>query len=203
MTDVTSNRRYPFPECDPPETKDASDVADLRDLALAIDADATAEDLRILDLLEKPDSARLSWSGNLAGNGFTVAYTIPYDTTTYDNVSGAGIADLVAGGVRVRERGWYLATSTVRAVNPGVGNEQSLSVAHSRNGVIGVSFPGRRFEGPAAPVNAAGEENMTTADVMGCQAGDIIQTQVRIDPPAGSYAYEARLSVSQLFKSDV
>jgi hypothetical protein len=201
MVSVTPNRSYPYPECDPPEVKDRSDIAFLRDLAEAVNTDADAEDAQIVQFLEKPDSARMSWAGNLAGTGFTVAYFIPYDTVTYDNTT--GIANTTLGGIQVLERGIYMAASTVRAVNPGGGNQQSLTVAHSRNQVIGVSFPGRRFEGPAAAINASGEENMTTVDFIGCEIGDIIQTQVRIDPPAGSYAYEARLAVSQLWKLDV
>lgn len=204
MVSRTPNRSYPYPECDPPEVKDRSDISFLRDAAEAIDADAQAEDDQIAELLERPDSARVSFAGNTStATGFLMAAHVPYDTVSYDNTTG-GITDLTAGGIRVVERGWYVAASYVRFTGAGAGISASdLSVAHARNGSVGAD--GRRFEGPASEMTAAGEMSMTTSDMIYCDAGDIIQTQWRIQSVAGggAYAYEARLSVSQLFKLDI
>lgn len=201
MVSITPNRGYPFPECDPPLVKDASDISQLRDLAEAIDADATAVETRIEEYLEKPDAIRLSWAGNVTGTGFIQAFTVPYDTITYDNTPGS--TDLTASAVVVRERGLYLCTSYVRGIG-GVGNDISLEVAHAHNGIIGVSFPGRRFEGLAGSIATTNEQSMTTTDAIMCFAGDTLQTQARFSGVAAtSVSFEARLSVVQLYRQDV
>jgi hypothetical protein len=57
VADRTANRLYPYPECDPPLTKDASDAPmQTRDLAEAIDADLTVVDDAITDAYQRPSS---------------------------------------------------------------------------------------------------------------------------------------------------
>lgn len=200
MVSITTNRGYPYPECSPPLVKDWSDIGQIRDLAEAVDADAEIMDTRLEEYLEKPDAIRLSWAANVVGIGSIQAFNVPYDTITYDNTPGS--VDLTAGAVVVRERGLYLCTSYVRGIG-GVGNDIGLEVAHAHNGVIGVSFPGRRFEGIAGAIAATSEQSMTTTDAIMCFAGDTLQTQARFSGVlATSIAFEARLSVVQLYRQD-
>lgn len=198
MTDRTPNRGYPFPECDPPLVKDASDIADLRDLAVAVDDDMNSLDARIVDLIEKPDSARISFAGVLAvsSTAFNDNVTIvPYNTITYDN-TGTSTA-LGSNALRVSERGFYLIATQIRCTD---GGDQNLSVRHVRNGL---SFQeGRRFEG-LAPIVAGNQSATTTSDVLLCQVGDLIQSQFRTNGVDGSYTFESRLTMVQLVKLDV
>lgn len=195
MVDRTDNRGYIYPECDPPLVKDRSDIDYLREFATQVNNDAATLDSRLLEFIEKPDAARIAFNGNVttsgSGNGFS--FRVPYDVTTYDNTTGS--VDLTANGIRVLERAWYMFTSTLRCTN---GGQQSMHVRHLRNG----NDEGRRFEGPSAPISAT-EENMSTVDLMQCEAGDLVTTQGFVDGAGGTFAFEGRMSMLQLYKLDV
>jgi hypothetical protein len=202
MTDRTPNRGYPYPECAPPLVKDQSDIEDLRDLAQAVNTDAQMLDDRIEDLIERPDSARIGFAGVLpvtgsAGTSETVQL-IPYNSITYDNTGTS--TDLSSFALRVSERGWYLFATQLRCTD---GGAQQLSARHVRNGL---SFEeGRRFEGQAFPAVGA-QSATTTSDVLLCQVGDLIQTQIRTDDDGGgfgNFTFESRLTMVQLVKLDV
>lgn len=196
MTDRTDNRGYTYPECSPPLVKDRSDIGYLRDLAEQVNTDAGLIEFTLQEFLEKPDAARMSFSGTLTGTGAANGTTlkIPYDTVTYDNTTGS--TDVGAGGLRPVERGWYMFTSTVRCTN---GGEQGLMVRHLRNGRAGTV---RRFEGPSFPING-NEENMSCSDMLEMQAGDSVLTQILLDGVAGTFTFEARLTMIQMYKLDV
>jgi hypothetical protein len=195
MVDRTDNRGYIYPECDPPLVKDRSDIDYLRELAVQINNDAARMDADLLEFIERPDAARIAYTGTVtttgSGNGFY--FTVPYDTLTYDNT--AGMVDLGANGIRVIERGWYLFTSSLRCTN---GGSQGTSVRHLRNG----RDEARRLEGPSAPISAS-EENMATVDFIQCSAGDLVTTQGFQDGAGGTFTFEGRLSCIQLYKLDV
>lgn len=197
MTSVTENRGYPYPECDPPEVKDSSDIRDLYDLAVAVNDDAAAQEAKLIDFVEKPDSARMSFAGNQtvpAAVGTDFLYIIPYNTVTYDNTT--GMAVIAVQGMRVLERGFYLATSVARMTGA-IG--AALGVAH----IVDGSLSGRRFEGPSGDISATGDCSMTTTDVLYLNVGDIVQTYVRTIAGPGTYPIEGRLSLHQILKLDV
>lgn len=195
MVDRTDNRGYIYPECDPPLVKDRSDIDYLRELAVQVNNDAAVMDSRLLEYIEKPDAARIGYSGTVtttgSGNGFY--FKVPYDFTTYDNTTGS--VDLGANGIRVLERGWYMFTSTLRCTN---GGEQGMCIRHLRNG----NDEGRRPEGPSLPING-NEENMSTVDFLQCSAGDLVTTQGFQSGAAGTFTFEGRLTMLQLYKLDV
>jgi hypothetical protein len=197
VTDRT-DRGYPYPECDPPLTKDASDISQMRDLAQAVNSDATAQDARMVQLIEKPDAVRVAYAASLVvtkSSAGDAIFIIPYNSTTY--AQPAAFADLTAFGLRVQERGYYWVTSTVRCTNAGLAGMQ---IRHLRNGLARTE--GRRFEGPAWPVIAS-ESSMQTADLMYANAGDLIRTQVKMSPADGTYAFEARLAAIQILPLDI
>jgi hypothetical protein len=197
VTDRT-DRGYPYPECDPPLTKDASDISQMRDLAQAVNSDATAQDARMVQLIEKPDAVRVAYAASLVvtkSSAGDAIFIIPYSSTTY--AQPAAFADLTAFGLRVQERGYYWVTSTVRCTNAGLAGMQ---IRHLRNGLARTE--GRRFEGPAWPVIAS-ESSMQTADLMYANAGDLIRTQVKMSPADGTYAFEARLAAIQILPLDI
>lgn len=198
MVDRTVNRGYAYPECDPPLVKDRSDIRYLRDLAVQVDADATRMEQRIIEFLEKPDSARVAFAGAILtpGTGSSGSlFRMPFNSVTYDNRG--DFADLGSEGLRVRERGWYMFASTVRCTD---GGEQATMCRHLRNGL---SFQeGRRLEGPAGAISTL-ETNMATSDVMMCNVGDVIQLQVKVIDAATTMTFESRLTGLQLLKLDV
>jgi len=195
MVKRTDNRGYVYPECDPPLVKDRSDIDYLRELAVEVNNDAATLDARLLEFIEKPDAARIGFTGSIttsgAANGFL--FKVPYDFTTYDNT--AGLADFTANGIRILERGWYLFTSSLRCTN---GGEQTTLIRHLRNG----NDEGRRLEGPSFPING-NEENMMTSDFLQCEVGDVVTTQAKQAGVGGTYTFEGRMSCLQLYKLDV
>src|SRR5689334_7478022 len=119
MADRTDNRGYIYPECDPPLTKDRSDIDWLRQLAVQVDSDASGVDFKLQEFLEKPDAVRIGFTGAVltSGSGSGFQFTVPYDFVTYDNTIGSTALGNFA--IRPRERGWYMFTSTVRCTNGG------------------------------------------------------------------------------------
>lgn len=198
MVDRTINRGYAYPECDPPLVKDRSDIRYLRDLAVSVDNDATGLENRIIEFLEKPDSARVAFAGAVLtpGTGSSGSlFRMPFNVGSYDNRG--DLIDLSVEGFRVRERGWYCFTSTVRCVD---GGEQALMIRHLRNGL---SFQeGRRLEGPAGAISTL-ESAMSTIDVMMCSVGDVIQLQTKVIDGATTMTFESRMTLVQLLKLDV
>lgn len=199
MTGRTPNQGYSYPECDPPLVKDRSDIGFLRDLAQQVNTDAVSMDADIVDLIEKPDAARMAFAGNLditkssVGNAIL---TIPYSSTTY--AQPASFSDLAAFGLRIPVRGFYMFTSYVRCTN---GVATDMQVRHLRNGLARTE--GRRFEGPAAITDTASETSMSTSDVFLCNARDLVRTQIKLSPANGTYAFEARLSAILCLPLDV
>lgn len=199
MTDRTANRGYPFPECSPPLVKDRSDIGFMRDLAVEVDADAAALNERIQQLITRPDAVRLSFTASLVvtkSSAGDAIFIIPYNLTTY--AQPAAFADLTAFGLRVQERGWYLVTSYVQCTTAGAADMQ---VRHLRNGLARTE--GRRFEGPAFPVDTAIDSSMQTMDLMFADAGDLIRTQVKMSPVDGTYAFAARIAAIQIYPLDI
>lgn len=196
MTDRTDNRGYSYPECAPPLVKDRSDIGFLRDLATQVNTDAGVMDFQLQEFLEKPDAARIAFSGsiNTTHVGTDFIGRVPYDVITYDNT--AGSTDLDSDALRPIERGWYLFVSTLRCTN---GGQQFMMMRHLRNGRAGTV---RRFEGPAYPING-NEENYAVSDVLEMQAGDSVQTQFLTSGVGGTYTFEGRLTMIQLYKLDV
>lgn len=201
MTGRTENRGYAFPECNPPLVKDRSDIVFMRDLASAVDTDASRLSVDIDDLIERQDTSRIAFAGNItvtnssAGNAI---FIIPYDSTTY--AQPAALADLTANGMRIQERGYYMVTSYVRCTTNGSA-QQGPQVRHLRNGLARTE--GRRFEGPAWTVTATTDASMATSDILYANAGDLIRTQVKTVIVNGSHTFEARLSIHQLLPLDL
>lgn len=195
MVSRTDQRGYVYPECDPPEVKDRSDIDYMRELAVQVNNDAAVMDARLLEVIEKQDAARILFNGNITTSGSVNGFffQIPYDTVTYDNTTGS--TDLTEGGIRVLQRGLYFFSSTLRCTN---GGGQALLLRHLRNG----NAETRRYDGPAGLITAS-EDNMTVADVIMCNAGDLVKTQARVDGVGGSFTFEARLTMFQFYQLDL
>lgn len=107
----TTSLGFPYPQCEPPQIKDLSDVGQLHDLAEAVDAYVTNLSNEITNELIDPQYCRLIMSAAVATTANTA---IPsFDTITFTNTPSM----FVSGGIRVPEAGWYLC-GTYSVVTP-------------------------------------------------------------------------------------
>lgn len=100
--DQTINRGYPYPQCEPPLTKDASDIAHLYNLAQAVADDVQAVYDRADDVVIRPDACRRTVTGTITDFQVFPVFT----TTTFDTTGTAMSAG--TDGIRLVEPGWYL-----------------------------------------------------------------------------------------------
>lgn len=188
--DQTENRGYPYPECDPPLTKDASDIAHLRDLAVAVNDDMDAVFSRAADVLVRPDAARMSMSATVAS---TDTEFVPFlDSRSFDTTGPANYMTPVSEGqLRLVEPGWYTVGCyvTLNAVGLLQGRAAFL-----RNGNMG-TFSDRADLGPggAQCINH-------TADVFVPVGNETLNVLVRIGVALPSYTYTARVWAQQVIR---
>lgn len=196
MTKRTANRLYVYPECNPPLVRDRSDIDFMHQLAVEINNDAATLEFDLQELIEKPDCARISFAGTVTTTGAAngTQFNVPYDTITFDNTTGS--TDITSNALRPLQRGWYFVASTVRCTD---GGEQQMVINHRRNSRT--YQDGRRYEGPSQPITA-NEENMSRVDIMSANAGDLIQSQVKVSGVGGTFTFEARLAMFQLINLD-
>ena len=188
--DQTINRGYPYPECEPPLTKDASDIAHLRNLAMAVNDDVDAIYSRAADVLVRPDAARMATSAAIAS---TANEFIPFqDSRSFDTTRPANYMTPVAEGqLRLVEPGWYevgcfitltsaaflgARASFQRSGNPGAWSMQ-CEIGPSNQQII------NHFGTTFVPVG-----------------NDTLNVLVRIGAGSPSYTYVARVWAQQVFR---
>lgn len=125
--DVTECLELPFPECDPPLTKDASDIEQFRDLAIATDTAVAALDAQITDTLTFPDHVSMDGGQNAAGND------VFHDLNGVVRYDSAGMADTVADRIVIQQDGWYMFGGTV-IMSTATGTSNGLRVDPLLNG---------------------------------------------------------------------
>lgn len=188
MMDQTVNRGYPYPECDPPLVKDLSDIAQLRDLAEAVDADVQAVSDRADDLLVRPDAARM---GMLALATVTVHEFTPFfDFVSFDT-TGSLMADTVRGVIRVIEPGWYMIGGWVDATSA---TYLGLRMAFLQDGVRANSYCP---QAETVPTNKQYVEHNAT--IFAPNPCDLSMT-VRVGAATPNYPLAARIWCVQVAK---
>lgn len=182
--DVTECFGFPYPQCDPPLTKDASDIEHLRDLALAVDAVVTDFNSDIVHQLVRPPAARLT---NGAGGPLVSTLSdnvIFLDTATFDNSDGSTMLDATNGVMLIPTSGWY---------HVGVWVVSSVATdVQTRSRIIVNADPVTNFQGPSGLVTA-GQQNLTAEDTLHLTAGDGVTIQTRNGSPGTSVSYTATL----------
>jgi hypothetical protein len=157
--------KFPYPECAPPLVKDAPDIAQLRDLAEAVDAvmddlEAEAGDLRI-----SPDAAIMT---NTAAQVFAVDQTkITFNTVEFDNTPGGALLDLAGNRFAIQQTGHYLITIGFRVAAASTG---FAAVSFDVNGLLSNSHG----QGVGSATIEAAIGVMT---VRALTAGDLVQFQ--------------------------
>ena len=174
----------PYPECDPPLVKDASDIAQLRDLAEATDAAVQAYDDDLTDTLTAPPSAAATGGSNTAGTEVNQFYSVlEFDT--------GGMWDSVGDGFLIQEDGWYMLGGHVRLSGFSPTNT-NLRVDPLLNG-----DPWSSRQGPGFATG--GTEEVSWSDVGFFRAGDFLNTRTaHTGNPATVVTYNARMWILQI-----
>lgn len=187
----TQNYQIPYPECDLPLRADASDIADMRDLAVAADTALQGVYDLAEELVFSPDAVRLSTAasvGPVTGQNVTPLYTV------LSVGNGSGMDDTANGVVRLVEPGRYW-----------VGAYASLTAA-------GISQPRIRFTYEGVPVTLfqtpgaiASAANTATCQVQAVLSSTVpgiaLSTNVRHSSSAAlAYTYTSRIWAIQLEK---
>lgn len=180
--DATECFGFPFPECSPPLTKDASDIVQVRDLALAIDAVVQSFADDITDKLVRPDACRMT---NLVAFVSTLAdNVIPMDATSFDNQPGLAMTDVVNGGIRIVTSGWYQVGAWVRST---VATDVQTRLRFLVN-----TDAATNFQGPGG-LAQAGSQDCNGEEVIELRDGDLVTLAVRNGAPGTSVSYTAHL----------
>lgn len=103
--DVTENYGFPYPVCDPPLVKDASDITHLKNLADAVDAEAALLEGEFLADLIRPDACRMSGAAIVTNAADVQPF---FNSATFDNTVGGAMTDTAAGDIAILRTGWYI-----------------------------------------------------------------------------------------------
>lgn len=134
--DQTSPRLYPFPECTPPITEDASDIVQVANLALTIDADVTNLFNTVDNNLLSPDGCHIAGAAQTIQQGDPISFSV----LRFDNSPGAVMNETL--GIRTRTDGIYLITSWVQVDQGPTPPLDNLKVVFSVQGIGDLSSEG-------------------------------------------------------------
>jgi hypothetical protein len=167
--DQTSPRLYPYPQCEPPITEDASDIVQVANLALTIDADVQTQFNAIDNNLLSPDGCHIAAGAQTIQQGDPATFTI----LRFDNSPGSVMNE--TGGIRTRIDGTYLFTSWLQVDQGPTPPLDNLKVEFSVAGIGTLSSEGlsTNFNITTLP----GEVNGSV--ILRLIAGRLVQVSVR------------------------
>jgi len=168
---------FPYPECDPPEVKDLSDINQVHALAEAVNSFMQIlEDRAETELLEPPTGRMIM----TALTATTANEVIPAFNSATFATGGMGT---VTGGLLVPTRGWYLA-GTYSLVNyVGAPFEVRTQLLRNSTAVMG-------YGTVSQTVNSLPYQT----GVFLCNAGDIIGVRIRHETAGSpSWSYQSRI----------
>lgn len=180
--DATECFGFPYPQCDPPLTKDASDIEQVRDLAEAVDdvMQEFADD--IVAQLVRPPACRMT---NLVAYVSTTAdNVIPMDASSFDNQPGLAMTDVANGGIKIVVDGWYQVGAWVRST---VATDVQTRIRFLIN-----SDPATNFQGPGGLVQA-GFQDCNGEEVLELRVDDVITLGTRNGSPGTSVSYTGHM----------
>jgi hypothetical protein len=184
----TPERGYPYPECDPPLTKDAADIAQLRNLAAAVDTDVQGVYNRANDAVVLPDSARMNMSLALAGTD--VGEVVPFfNGRTIDTTVGNTMTPTSEGYLRLAEPGWYSVGAYAEFTTA---TFLGLRLCFTLDGTRVTSYSTQAMIG-ASNLQAAHHN----AEIFAPVGGGALSVSCRIGAGAASYTYAVRIWATQ------
>lgn len=183
--DVTLNREYPYPECEPPLVKDASDIIQLQQLATAIDTDMQALSDAVETQMAYPPSAKMFANG--------IVTTLSDFTVFYDNFSWNTQNDLVntsLGGFVIQTPGFYLVTAWAGAA--------TTNNMHLRLQLMVNNLPTGNWQGYSRNTTGVTSQVQQMSVTLFLEEGDLVSNRVRHAFPGSSITYIGRIHIVQL-----
>jgi len=186
---TTINYGIPYPECDPPLRKDASDIADFRDLAEAVDNALDVIYAEANEFVFAPDTVRLATGAAVAAVGQNL---IPfYNVNSFSN--DPNMADLTNGVIRIVEPGRYWVGAYASLVALGMASPRIRFLLNGAS-VSNFQTPGIVIDANTATCQSAAVLSVT-------QPNAALGTQVRHSASAAlAYTYTSRIWATQLEK---
>lgn len=121
MASETTPRGYPFPLCDPPLTEDAADIAQLRDFAMAVDADVEALAQTAINNIAQPPGVEVE---NFTPTVVLTDADIHFTNVAVDIPGNQGFIE----GLIVRTAGTYMVTAQYWCATTGGTTGQRLRI---------------------------------------------------------------------------
>lgn len=177
---VTDTYGLPYPECDPPLVKDASQIAQMQSLALAIDTEVERIDDLLTDTLVQPAGARLITAA--LTNATTETLVTPVLDSTVFAVNW-GVTVQSGGGLYIPETAWWM-----------VGAHASADSASAIRVLVRVTVDGvaaSSWGNPGAPYSTIFQLPALGMLPLQINAGSILNLQIKHDL-AGSPAWNYR-----------
>lgn len=181
--DKTDCLELPFPSCDPPLVKDASDIAQFRDFAFAVDAAVQALADSLTSTLLMPPTIIVEGAQVTTGRDIVQPLN---GVPIYNN---ANMYNAAADVIRIPEDGWYLIGGYVRTDQQNIGTRAQALI----NGDI-VSA----WQGPGRNHLNTGD-SLNWNDMLSLRAGDSVTTITRHSAAVGlSVQYNVRMWAHQV-----
>lgn len=187
----TPNYQIPYPECAPPLRVDASDIADMRDLAVA--ADTALDGVYDLagELVFTPDAVRMSTAasvGPVTGQTFIPVYGA--SSISQNN----GMADINHGWINLVEPGryWIGAYASLTAA----------TISQPRMRFLLNGAPASNYQTPGQIATASNTATCQSQVVLATNTANVaLSTQVKHSSSAAlSYTYTSRIWAVQLMR---
>lgn len=157
--DKTDCLELPFPECNPPLVKDASDIVQFKALADATDAAVQA----VADTL---DNELLTIDAvNITGNIVTTQNVVTHTFGNVPTINNGNMVDFDLDVIQIQRDGWYAVGGWVSASHANLPNSIGLRIEPIVNG-----SPATARQGPGQP--AVGDEYVAWTDVLFLRQGD-------------------------------
>lgn len=134
--DQTYPYGFPYPQCNPPLTEDAADIAHLRDLALAVDGAVGELATRADDLLISPDAGIMYSTVTQVAN--SIDNGIAFTTQEVDNSASGDLVQLAQNRFVIQQTGIYYITCGVRITSPSASIRPA--VAFDVNGLVSAPY---------------------------------------------------------------
>jgi hypothetical protein len=178
--DTTDCLGLPFPECEPPLVKDASDIIQFKALADATDAAVQAYSDSLTSNLISPPMVLMQGSLNSAGQDVVQFFngTVAFDT--------AAMADTINDMIRIPENGWYMFGFFVHLDNAVTFNVRAEPLLN------GDPFSARQGPSSWVPPSGVGgvNEQLMGADCAFFNEGDLLNFMTHhTDNPATLHNY--------------
>lgn len=162
--DKTDCLELPFPECDPPLVKDASDIVQFKALADATNA-------AVQEMVDELNSELLAINAvNVTGNIVTTQNVVTHTFGNVPTINNGNMVDFDLDVIQIQRDGWYAVGGWVSANHASLPASIGLRIEPLVNNATVTSR-----QGPGQP--AVGDEYVAWTDVLFLRQGDKLNCQ--------------------------